>query len=155
MPPKREQTPQEIAEILGVNELTIRRSWIKAGCPHSRRKGKIFLNDGETQAWLKENDRSTKPGRPPEAKDPLPEGMEGDKDYWLARKYRSQCLKEEGRLVDKDEYRLHWMQEVAIIKNKCRGMGAALAPSLVGVDAAEIQTKIDQRVEQIFRELSE
>lgn len=153
-PVQRAQGCEEIAELQKVHVNTV-RLWIGDGCPASKDGAEWLLNDEEVNGWLLANNRKTTPGRPPKPKAPAPEGMDGDKDYWLARKYKIQCLKEEGELVDKQAYRQLWIGEVQTIKGKCRGLGASLAPGCVGLDAAEIQGVIDGRVEQVFRELAE
>lgn len=151
---KREHTADDIAEIQDVHVKTVRQ-WVKDGCPASRSGRKYRFNDVEVDGWLHETNHKTTPGRPAQAKEPVPPELEGNKDYWLARKYKIQCLREERELVNRAEYRAAWMTELATVKNKCRGIGAAMAPQLVGLDAAEIQGRIDERIEQIFRELAE
>jgi hypothetical protein len=152
---KREHDAKEIGEIFDVNDETVRR-WAADGCPHRRdTKRKIFLNDGEVRAWLEAEGKSAAPGRPPKPRQEIPDDLGGNRDYWLARKYRNQCLEDEKRLVDKEKYRALWINEVVTIKNKCRGLGAGIAPQCVGLDAGEIQGIIEGRIEQIFRELSE
>jgi hypothetical protein len=149
----REQTTQEISEVFSVHAKTVRQ-WVADKCPHSRKKGVIYLNDGEVQHWLTSTGRKTTPGRPAEEKTPIPDDLGGDKDYWLARKYRRQCLEDEGLLVDLQDVR-RWIHEhIGTAKKKLLGLGAALSPLMEGRDAAERQAAIDARVEEILNELS-
>lgn len=76
-----------------------------------------------------------------------------DKDYWLARKYRNQCLVEEGRLIDRNVYRSEWMSRIATAKNKLIGMPGQIAPSLVGQDVGDIEHILRDRIETIIREI--
>lgn len=148
---KREQSAADIAEVFGVNPETV-GSWGKDGCPSSRRGRRVYFNDGEVQAWLTANKRSTRPGRPPKEK---PEtNKEDDKDYWLARKYRIQCLREEGQVVGIEDIEQWISEHVGTAKNKLNGLGASISPQLEGRDTAERQTIIEKRVREILEELS-
>lgn len=155
---KRDQTVADIAEVFNVNEESVRR-WCAQGMPHKKVGRIIKLNDGEVQAWLSENNRSAKPGRPPKQVDPeadkATEELGGDKDYWLARKYRLQCLKEEGKLVDREEYKAEWMRRIQAAKSKLIGMPAEIAPALYGQEVASIEHQLRERIEQIIREIAE
>ena len=149
----RQQSVAEIAEIQDVHPKTVRQ-WIAAKCPASRRGRAFRLNDGEVQHWLDENKRTTKPGRPAEEKPPVPAELGGDKHYWLARKYRRECLLKEGELIEVQGVRQWILDHVTVAKNKMIGLGAALASMLEGRDEAERQTIIDKRVDEILNELS-
>jgi hypothetical protein len=149
---KRTQSPAEIGEIFGVAEKTVRR-WAADGCPHRRDKSsRLLFNDGEVRAWLEANGKTAKPGRPADPKPDLSD-LGGDKDYWLARKYRNQCMEDEKRLVDREQNDSFWMKRNVVAKSKLMGMGAAIAPHLVGLEVAEIQTRIEQFANDLCREL--
>jgi len=66
---RRESSPVAAAEVLGVNERTLRR-WCSAGAPHTRKKnGDLRVNADEISAWMKTTGRSGEPGRPIENED--------------------------------------------------------------------------------------
>lgn len=149
----REQSTAEIAEIFDVHDKTV-RAWIAEKCPASRRKQRYFLNDGEVQNWLSETKRKTTPGRPAEEKPPVPAELGGDKHYWLARKYRRECLLKESELIEVQGVRQWILDHVTMARNKLMGLGAAIASMLEGRDEAERQAVIDDRITEILNELS-
>jgi phage terminase Nu1 subunit (DNA packaging protein) len=153
----RTQTAQQIADELGLSVELI-RDYAIDGCPHTKatKRGQPNLFDvAEVQAWRKANNKTGKPGRPLTEEGAASRDARDRKELAMAINWELRNAQLEGELVNKEEYRQHWFSEVTIIKNKCRGLGAAIAPQLVGLDAGEIQGLLDSRIEQIFRELSE
>ena len=62
-----EYRPSEIADLLGVNVDTVRRSYLQAGCPHRRdEKGNIWIIGTAFKAWAEEviSDRKHRKSRP-------------------------------------------------------------------------------------------
>lgn len=141
------------AEIFDVHVKTVRR-WPADGCPHEKRNGRYYFNEDRCNRWLHETGRKTTPGRPPNPREPVPPEMEGDKDYWLARKYRHQCLEAESKVIDVGDVKSDWGEKITIAKNKFIALGAAVAPQCEGHDAATIQGIIEDRVNGILVELS-
>ena len=148
---KRDQTAEEIAEIFDIDIQTVRLWCRDEGCPHGKDGRELRLNDAEVRHWMTETNRTGKVGRP---KPPPPENPEDSKDYWLARKYKIQCLREEGKLVDKEEYRRAWLDQVFVAKSAFLRMPAEVAASLVGHEAPDIERILSSRVEGIMRQLS-
>lgn len=146
----------ECAEAIGINDETL-RDYVQRGCPHDKGGvGKSNLFDPtEVAAWMKANNLTGKPGRPVEAGSDQLESVRVRKETAMAVNWEFRNSTLEGELVNKAEYRRHWIAEVQTIKNKCRGLAAAVAPACVGLDAGEIQGLIEDRMGQIFRELSE
>ncbi len=153
MKQRRETTSDELAEIHGVHVKTV-RAWVRDGCPHTKRGGAFLFNEDEAAAWLFKTERKLTPGRPAEPKTPVPPELEGDRDYWLARKYRLQCLKEEGRLLDVDEVKQFVGELLSVFRNNWAGYGAGIVPRLQGRDAAEQQGILDARSEELFSNLA-
>jgi len=152
--PKRDQTADEVAEILDQNERTIRR-WASEGCPHtvSQAQGKpLMFNDGEVQAWATANNKTGKPGRPKSSA--VPVGLENDKDYWLARKYKNQCLRDEGVLVDRAEIISELSQLVQTAKNQLLGGPSQLAPRCYGQDVPTIERILSEWLEPTINRIS-
>ncbi len=141
------------AEEIDVTPDTLQR-YTQEGCPCNRGgRGKPNQYDpAEVMAWMKANGKTGKVGRP------VDESLNDArlrKESAMAENWELRNKQILGETVNKEEYRRHWMSEVITIKNKCRGLGASVAPGCVGQDAGEIQGIIDTRVEQIFKELSE
>jgi hypothetical protein len=122
------------------------------GCPHTKRKNRIWFNDGEVQAWLNQNGRGTKPGRPPKQK--TSEDLENDKDYWLAQKYKIQCQREQGKLISVDDVNILIGEVCTTIRNRCLGLPAAVIPHIQGRDPDEQQTILDQFMHEILNGLA-
>jgi hypothetical protein len=152
----RTLTISEAADELSVSVESI-RNYIERGCPHDKNgPGKANTFDAtEVAAWMRKNNLTGEPGRPTTAASEDLESVRIRKETAMAVNWEHRNKEIEGVTVNKDEYRRHWMSEIVTIKNKCRGLGASIAPGCVGRDAGEIQGIIDGRVEQIFRELSE
>lgn len=152
-PVNRDQTAEEVAEILDTNEQTIRR-YAAEGCPHSRRKGRLFFNDGEVRAWMEANNKTGRPGRPVEPKAPAPPELEGDKDYWLARKYRVQCLQAEGELIPRDDVKQVNANICGAFRSGVLALPPKLAVQLEGLNAGERQEVLHSELTHLLDELS-
>lgn len=150
---KREQTTDDIAEIFDVHIKTIQQ-WARDGCPHDKKRGRDYaFNDSEVQHWLVENNRTAKPGRPKTQQ--AAANPEETKDFWLARKYRVQCLREEGTLVDRFAYRKAWMDQVLTAKYAFLRLPGEVSGQLVGLDAQDIDRILTDRIESIIRTLAD
>lgn len=150
----RTQAATDIAEIFDVHLKTV-HGWRKDGCPHGKRGRDYLYNDGEVQAWLTANNRNTKPGRPAPAKDTTAaDDLGGDKDYWLARKYKNQCLQDEGRLVPAEEVAAAGAEAINAFQRRLAGGGAILAVQTEGRDTAERQEIIDKWHDDILADLA-
>ena len=152
----RTQSFSDVCEELDLSERTL-REYLAAGAPSTKQgPGKPSLLDStEIAAWMAANGKTGERGRPPEKLSPTLEEARLRKEAAMAENWELRNKQILGETVEKEEYRRLWMTEVATIKGKCRGLGASVAPQCVGQDAADIQSIIDGRVEQIFRELSE
>lgn len=104
---------------------------------------------------MRKNNLTGEPGRPAAPGGEDLEAVRIRKETAMAVNWEHRNREIEKITVNKEEYRRHWMNEIVTIKNKCRGLGASIAPGCVGRDAGEIQGIIDGRVEQIFRELGD
>ena len=146
----RTQTVQEIAELRNVDEQTV-GNWAKQGCPHSRRGTRPYFNEGEILAWLQSQGRTGAPGRPGEKA----VHDENSKDYWLARKYKNQCLRDEGQLIDVDAVRAWAAKHFGTFKGRLLGFASGVTPQLDGRDGAERQSIIETQIHDILNELAD
>jgi phage terminase Nu1 subunit (DNA packaging protein) len=150
---KREKTAEDIAQVYSVNEQTVRR-WVKDGGPASRRDGKLWFNEDQVNRWVHETGRRTTPGRPPKPKEPVPPELEGDKDYWLARKYRNQCMREEGKLVDVADVERWLSGMAAVVGQKLTNLPAAVVPRLQGQEPAEQEVILREAIDDARRSIA-
>ena len=147
--PVRKQSPEEIADAFDVHHNTVRK-WPAAGCPHSRVKGKLLFSLDEVNKWVRETKRKTTPGRPPKPKPegPPPGDSSTDKDYWLARKYKNQCLREEGELVNVSEA-LRWFADVlSKYAASLNNTPAAVIPRLQGLTPGEQEAVLRDHLDE-------
>jgi hypothetical protein len=136
LPVKREQTPEEIAEIFTVALRTV-YAWIKDGCPHTKSKNKYLLNDGETQNWIDSTGRKLTPGRPKKTDAMGDDDSSQDKEYWLARKYKRECLVAERNLYPRDDV-LAWIRSsYAMIKGRLIALPPTIVSAIAGHDEAK------------------
>jgi hypothetical protein len=150
---KRDSSAEDIGQVFDVNEQTVRR-WAADGCPSTRRAGKLWFNEDEVNVWIRDNGRKTTPGRPPKPKSPAPADLEGDKDYWLARKHRIHCLKAEGQLVEVSEVERWLSGMAAVVGQKLTNLPAAIVPQLQGHDPAEQEVLIRQAIDDARRSIA-
>lgn len=144
---------QEVADEFDVSARTV-HEWVKNGCPCKRGvKGNRF-NLSEVAAWKKANNITGEPGRPTSQESPDIEAAKLRKENALASKYELQVEKERGRLVDVSVAKAAGVSVVTTAKGKLTGLAAAIAPQLQGLDAAEIQTLLGNRIEEILNDLS-
>ena len=150
--PKRDIPITDTAMELDLSEDTVRRD-IKRGAPHSRHKGRIELNVPEYRAWRESKGLTGEPGRPVQGDSPTLEKVRIRKENALANKYELQVKREKGELVPLEEFK-RWINEhITSAKNKLLGLGARVTPELEGLNGAERQSVIDQRVIEILGEL--
>lgn len=155
--PNRALSRDELADELDLHADSIKRHHTRPNPPpHSKRKGRCCYNAAEYLAWMQSEGLTGQQGHQgdPSASPDL-EAARLRKENALASKYELQVARERDQVVEKAPYRAAWIAEVHTIKNKCLGLGAAVAPACYGQDAGEIQRIIDERVQQIFRELAE
>jgi phage terminase Nu1 subunit (DNA packaging protein) len=138
----RKQDSDEIGEVFDVNEQTVRK-WIREGCPASKTKDGYRLNDGEVQDWIARTNRKITPGRPPKERPPMPAELGGDKDYWLARKYRVQCLKEEGEVFPASEVADALVTIASTFRNALSGSAPKMALQMEGRNTGERQELLE------------
>jgi hypothetical protein len=150
---KRQSSADDIAQTFSVNEQTVRR-WAGDGCPHLRDAGRLLFNEDEVNKWVRDTKRKTTPGRPPKPKEPVPEGLEGDKDYWLARKYRNQCLREEGKLVDVSDVERWLTAMLGVATQQLNNLAAAVVPRIQGMTPAEQEHEIQEAVDACRRSIA-
>jgi phage terminase Nu1 subunit (DNA packaging protein) len=150
---KRSLSAEEIAAVFDVHVKTV-RTWPRDGCPHSKRGKAYAFSEDEVNKWIRDTGRRTTPGRPPEPKSDATVEQEQDKDYWLARKYRIQCLREEGKLIDAGEVQRQWASVAAVTRNRLEMIPAQTAPQCEGRTAVEIQAIFEQRIREALTSLS-
>lgn len=116
----------------------------------------MWLNPAEVVAWMRENGRSGKQGRPSHASDsPDLEAARLRKENALARRYELENARDERNLIPVNEVRQWVGENMGRAKHKLIGMASALAPRMEGMDAAERQQVIEQYVEHVIREIAD
>jgi phage terminase Nu1 subunit (DNA packaging protein) len=152
---QRNKSTSEIAEIFDVDESTVKR-WTSEGLPSDKAKGRggNKFDELEVAAWMKENRKTGKPGRPStEAGDDL-NAIKCRKELAMAIKYERQNEIEAGLLVSAAEVDRVNVLKVIAVRNGLCGMGASITPRLIGEDGPTIQGIIDGEVERILTEFS-
>jgi phage terminase Nu1 subunit (DNA packaging protein) len=77
------------------------------------------------------------------------------KENALAEKYELQVERERGELLVAERVERDWLQSAQVIRNKLIGLPASVAPQLEGMTAAEMQTLLETRVNEILNELAD
>ena len=152
----RTLTDDDLAELMDVDERTL-RNWKRLGCPCSRGRGKDRRwNAEEVAAWKKTTGITGTKGRPEDttpASDPL-KAAKIRKETALAERYEIATKRERGSVIDRSEVERANVQKFTTIRNKMLGLPAAIAPSLVGLQAPDIEKLLDDRITEILTELS-
>lgn len=150
---QRDLTAEDLSIELGVHRQTI-VDYDKAGAPREKRGRSYFYDAAEYRAWMQANNKTGKAGRPIDGDSPDLQQAKLRKENALASKYELQVSREKGTLIPLDDVRQWIGERVTATKNRLIGLGAAISPLLDGRDAAERQTIIDGRVNEILEELS-
>ena len=151
----RDKTKRQAATHFGVAMSTISR-WVKSGrCPHTRREnGVLMFNFQEVRTWLKDRNKSTRPGRAPFGEQKDHDNLKKAKMHLAAEKALAAKRKreiEEGKyhLVADCERRM--VMKIHVVKAAMLGLGRSLAPELVGKGVDAIEFTINERMEGICR----
>jgi len=150
--PQRTATAQEISDMLDVTKMTISR-WVEEGLPCDNDGGGRMFDAGEVMTWAKANNKTLQRGRP-SPNDPILLQLRIEKERELVERFRRENKFAAGLLIDAAEEERRVASLIVALRNKFSGLGAALAATLAGLDAAEIQSLLDGRVEQILREFA-
>lgn len=143
---EREQNPEEIAEIFTVSVRTV-YTWIKDGCPKSQKKKQYFLNDGEVQNWIESTSRQLTPGRPKQNGVTAADSEPGqDKEYWLTRKYKRECLVAEKNLIPRDDV-ISWIRDnYTLLKGRLLALPATIVSAIAGHDEPKQERLIAEEI---------
>ena len=151
--PQRSSTAQEICDLLDVSKMAITR-WVKEGLPCDDTGDQRMFDAAEVMAWLRREGKSCTPGKPLTKQNEVLLPIRIRKENALVEKYERENKQAAGLLIDAAEEERRVASLIVALRNKFCGLGAALAATLAGLDAAEIQTLLDGRVEQILREFA-
>lgn len=159
---KRTQTPAEVAELLGVNEETIRRRCgdTDKPCPHTRESnGRILVDAGELLVWGKKNNVNWRPGRPKEKKDGNLDAARLRKESALADKYELMLARERGKLLDAATVEMEWAGIGNVVRNAFQNLGSMLVPlalnrGLPNEQAAAFALEVEEATTGILKGLS-
>jgi phage terminase Nu1 subunit (DNA packaging protein) len=151
----RDKTTEEICEIHDVERKTVQQ-WQKKGLPFTKSKSNKpnMFDAGEVAAFLRDNGLTGEIGRPT---GPMSDQMAAAKLRKLnadADIYEMNRDQKKGLLVEKSENEKANTTKFTVIRNKLMAMPSAVAPSIVGLDAPEIEREIEQRIREILTELS-
>lgn len=152
----RASTLEDVANELGLHGHTV-RSWIKRPvnpCPHERLHGRdLRFNVPEVKAWMTANGVTGRQGRPAQPSSENLEAAKLRKESALADKYEIQVERDRGLLVPFSDVKARWVELVTTARNKLLALPATVAPLLAGRDAVEVQTILEQRVNEALSEL--
>jgi len=157
---KRSHTLTQAADILGCDAKTLRRSCNDPNdpCPHDKlRNGQYRVDAPELTAWARERGKTWgEMGRPVSVNaSPDLDAARLRKENALAEKYELQVERERGELLVAERVERDWLQSAQVIRNKLIGLPASVAPQLEGMTAAEMQTLLETRVNEILNELAD
>lgn len=154
----RDKTTQEIADLFDVSTSTLSK-WIKRGCPvdlAATRKQSHKFDAAEVAAWMKSNGVTGDMGRPPEPLSDELKELKIRKELALVLRYERENAVEDGKLIDAVTEQSRDIAKIMAVRNRLSGLGASIAPQLVGLDSgAEAQTIIDNEVAAILKQFSE
>jgi len=140
---KRNDTSSDVADLFDVHEKTIRQGWVKRGCPHERREGRLYFDAGEVAAWMQAEGVTGKPGRPDGETSPALEAARLRKTDAMARNWELRNLVSEGQLIDLDTVTQRFGNVGASLRSSLESMGEQIAHLVVGKTATEAATIID------------
>jgi len=134
----------EVCEQLGVTEQTLRR-YCTEGCPHTKGgPGKANTYDvAEVFAWMREQNRTGRVGRPREQLSPELEAAKLRKENAMARNWEIRNAVGEGRLIDLNAVTQRFGNAGASLRSSLESMGEQIAHLVVGKTATEAATIID------------
>jgi phage terminase Nu1 subunit (DNA packaging protein) len=151
----RDKTTADILETFDIKRNTLQQ-WIKKGLPYTKAKGKEQnkFDEGEVASWLKEKRMTATVGRPI---GPMSEQLAAAKLRHLlaiAEIHEMKRDQQKGTLVEKSEAERSNVTKFTVIRNKLLGMPSAVAPSITGLDAPDIERELEDRIREILTELS-
>lgn len=148
----RQHTLREAADELGLPLSTVAEWATLDGAPFNKPgKGKPSRCDpAEIAAWAASRNLTGKPGRPR-----ADGGEDIDSDYWLGRYRKAKALREERSVIPKAEHERLISGLAAAAAAKIRELPAAIAPSLHGLTAQEIEAELESKVGDICDYLSD
>jgi phage terminase Nu1 subunit (DNA packaging protein) len=148
-PAKKTPTPalslKEFAALKGINERTV-RLYLQAGMPAKKKAGLWTIDEAEATAWMQVNRRGEGPGRPSGDRAEDYKAAQLRKELALADVHELRAAKMRGELVSIEKVKSDQASRVRVVRKSLLAMPAALAPQLVGLDAAEIQETIHTQV---------
>lgn len=150
---KRNMTLLEIAGELELHETAVRR-YIREGCPASKRKGMWYLAREEVAAWMAEQNRSGKVGRPTQS---VSEEIKAEQLRVLrARADKAEMELEESRhrLLPAEDVEASNIRKILTVKAGLLGLPPAIAPQLAGLGVPEIQQRLEQEFTRLLEEFA-
>lgn len=152
---KRDYSVQDCADEVGI-DVELLRDYAIRGCPHDKSApGKPNRYDpAEVLVWMRDNNLTGKPGRPIENANPDFDEVRKRKELAMAINWEKRNAVLASTLIPIEDVKREWATRVTTAKNKLIGLGAGIVPHLQGRDAAEQQTIIDSRVEEVLNELA-
>ena len=152
--PERQASGQQVCEELDLTRQTL-SGYVKRGCPCTKgRPGKPNLYDvGEVAAWMRQvgltGQRSSH-----HSTDDL-DAAKLRKEHAMAHNWELRNAELERRLIDFDEHLAIVRRLASTAANRLAGLPAAIAPSLVGLTAGEIQTELETQINAARAELAD
>ncbi len=158
---QRDESSQDVADALGIDEKTVRRWCAKKirPCPNTRKlNGAISLNSTEVAAWMKANNVTGKPGRPDgpptEQKSHKTRQIAAMADFWELR-----VSQQKGKLMDADAVENEFASLGVLMRNGFQNLASQIVPLALSNGmpheaAAEFGVQIEEMVNGILRQLS-
>ena len=156
----RKHTLRVAADILDCEQQSIRRACNNPDdpAPHTKlANGQYRVDAPELAAWAKARNKTWgEMGRPVSVNaSPDLDAARLRKENALAEKYELQVERERGELLVAEKVERDWLQSAQVIRNRLVGLPASVAPQLEGMTAADMQTLLETRVNEILNELAD
>jgi phage terminase Nu1 subunit (DNA packaging protein) len=148
---KRSRTTQEIAQLFDVDDSTVRK-WGLSGCPNSKGKSGNKWNEAEVAGWLRRHGLLGAIGTA--ETDPSTADARRRKELALARRYELESDVMLEKVHDGAECQRAMVALVTEARNSLLELPRVLAGQLVGLDAAGMESVLDQRIRETLEELS-
>jgi phage terminase Nu1 subunit (DNA packaging protein) len=153
-PLARTATAATVCDELDISKSTL-QNYLARGCPYTkggpRRQSRYDV--AEVAAWMRANNLTGNPGRPPEASSPALDAARLRKENAMATNWELRNAEAQGLLVDANQVRERWVRRGTMLRNTLESAGGQLAPRLAGRDVAECRRVLNEFVQHALANL--
>ena len=151
---ERTKRKEAIAEVFSVHWRTV-VGWARAGCPHAKTGRAPYMFDaGEVAAWLRDQGRSARPGRPAAARSPEAEQYRTRKEKALAERYEMDLAERRGEMIDRTVVAEERVRRILAVKTGLLGLVEACPAECENKSAAEIREVLESRIHAVLRQFA-